>query len=89
MKKIKVTNLEKFVLEDIFRPYQNVLGVSDKRIERLTKQYNLNTARQLLIENKEWAKLVLDRISECNFYFPSYIKHSLVRFIKNAQNIER
>ncbi len=84
MKKIKVTDLEKFVLEQIFRPYQIALGIGDKRLERLTKEYNLDTARELLIRNKEWGKLVLFRASRCGFYFPDYIHHRLVPFLKNA-----
>ena len=88
MENLKVTDLEKFTLEQIFRPYQNALGIGDKRLERLTKDFNVNTARGLLIKNKKWAKLVLSRITRCHFYFPDYIKHRLVTFIKNAQTIK-
>jgi hypothetical protein len=87
MKTTKVTNLEKFTLHQIFRPYQTMLGIGDKTLNKLTKEYNVDTARELLIKNKEWAKLVLSRISRCHFRFPDYINHPLVKFIKNAQTI--
>jgi hypothetical protein len=87
MRKIKVTDLEQFVLEQIYRPYQLSLGIGDERLERLNKEYNLETARGLLIKKKEWARLVLSRASRCGFYFPDYIQHPLVKFLKNAFTI--
>ena len=85
---IKVTDLEKFVLEEVYRPYQRVLGISDETLLKSNKQYGLENARELLIKNKEWARAVLNRITKCHFYFPSYIKHPLVVFINNAQFIK-
>lgn len=88
MKKIKVTDLELFCLEQIYRPYQLSLGIGDKRLERLTKDFSLETARALLIHKKDWSKLVLERLSNCGFWFPDYINHPLVRFLKNAMTID-
>src|SRR5574343_117421 len=85
---MKVTDLEQFTLEQIYRPYQLALGIGDKRLERLTKDYNLENARGLLIKNKKWSRLVLSRLQKIGIEFPPYIKHPLVDFIKNAMEID-
>jgi len=89
MNKIKVTDLEKFVLEQVYRPYQISLGIGDKTLEHLTKEYNLDNARLNLIKNKKWCIEVMDRISRIPFYFPDYIKHPLLPFIKNQISIRK
>lgn len=75
---MRVTDLEKFVREEIYNPYKNMIE------EKIT----LSNARLMLIKNKEWAKLVLGRLSKMDITFPSYVNHQLVRFIKNAVTIK-
>ena len=77
MKPMRITDLEKFVEEQIYKPYSNMID------EKVT----LKNARQLLIRNKEWSRLVLSRLSHLHIKFPNYIDHGLVRFIKNAVTI--
>lgn len=83
MKKKKVTNLEKFALEQIFRPYQTMLGF-EKRLEKLP--FSIDEIPNLMANNPEWASVVLDRIKRIGFYFPVYIKHDIVRIIKTGRD---
>lgn len=85
---MKVTDLEQFTLEQIYRPYQLCLGIGNERLEKLTKEYNLENARGLLIKNKKWSRLVLSRLQKIGIEFPPYIQHPLVNFIKNAMEID-
>jgi len=81
---MKVTDFEKFVLEQVYRPYWNKLFNTDvKRLERLSKDYGLDSVLDLFVGNPEWEKLVMGRIKSLNFTFPEYIDHPLVDYIKN------
>ena len=75
-KKTKVTDLEKFALEQIFRPYQTMIGLGDEPITRLP--IPLKDVPNILNANPEWWAAVKDRIIRCGFYFPEYIKHPIV-----------
>lgn len=89
-KKIKVTDLEKFVLEQVFRPYQgHLLGHDAPQLERLTKEYNLDIVMYLLDIAPTWAALTMKRIIEIGFEFPEYINHPLVSLIKELQDAEK
>ena len=84
--KIKVTDLEKFVLEQVFRPYQYLLlGEDAPRLEKLTKEYCVDNVLHLLNVCPGWANYTIDRIMNIGFYFPKYIKHPLVDMIKELQ----
>jgi len=85
---MKYIDLEKFVLEQVYRPYQTMLGIGDKTLKNLTKEYNLDTARALMIKNKEWTKLVMSRLSRIGIEFPEYIQHPFVKFLKNMLTID-
>ena len=78
---MRVTDLEKFALEHIYRPYQTMIGL-EKRLERLNKDFNLENAVSHLKENPNWAAHVLDRIKRGNVVFAKYLKeHELVVLI--------
>jgi hypothetical protein len=88
---MKITDLEQFALEQVYRPYQGTLmGWNRAVMEHLTDEYNLENALAHLKkkENKDWSELVLDRIIKCRFYFPPYIRHDLVDYIKEKMEIE-
>lgn len=77
----KVTDLDKFSLEQVWRPYQTKAGVGDDA--RLTSSpMNLDDTAAKLAEDTEWSRLVLSRIRACNFYFPPYVKHRLVDVVR-------
>lgn len=81
MSRHKISDLEKFALEHVYRPYQDMIGI-DERLERLNKDFNLENAVSHLKENPNWAMYVLDRIRRCKFTFAKYLRdHELVRLI--------
>jgi hypothetical protein len=87
---MKITDLEKFTLEQVYRPYwATLMGGDYPRLAVLTSVHNLDTAVRDLSENKEWAELVLDRIRRCEFIFPYYISHPLVDCIKEYSRQKR
>jgi len=79
---MKVYNLEQFALEQIYRPYQTMLGFGfDEKLKRLP--YSLEKTVELLKEKSEWSSLVLSRIKGIGVTFPEYIKHELVDLVIN------
>lgn len=81
----RVTDLEKFCLEQIWRPYQSKVGYED-RLERLPMSLEETAAK--LREDSEWSGVVLDRVARIGFRFPSYIHHPLVDVIRAAPGIK-
>lgn len=86
----RITDLEKFALEQIWRPYQ---GTGDyvpyePRLERLPMSLE-ETAKLLITDDTGWSKLVLDRVSAIGFTFPSYVQHELVNVVKAARHQRR
>jgi hypothetical protein len=82
----RITDLEKFALEQIWRPYQNHISLGiEKRLEALPMSIE-ETAVKLIQDETGWSKLVLDRISAIGFRFPYYISHPLVDVVKAAQS---
>lgn len=80
----RVTNLEKFALEEIWRPYQNMVGY-ESRLKALPKSID-ETAEILARGGTEWSRCVLGRIANIGFRFPDYIKHPLVDVVRRAQS---
>jgi hypothetical protein len=83
----RVTDLEKFALEEVWRPYQTLMGY-EKRLERLPVSLE-ETAKLLVVDETGWSKCVLDRIAAIGFTFPSYVQHTLVRVIQAAQRVRK
>jgi hypothetical protein len=75
----KVTDLEGFALEQIFRPYQGMAGLPAKRLDKLPM--GIDDIVGFAKENPVWWGLVRDRIKRIGFAFPKYVKHELVDFI--------
>ena len=77
---MEIIDGDKFILEQIYRPYQSLLGFE----ERLTKQpYDNQKTLELLKEDSEWSRCVLDRIKRCNFTFSQWLKHPIIEFIRH------
>jgi hypothetical protein len=77
----KVTDLEKFALEQIVRPYQTMIVADDRHLFVLP--YTLDQLLEMLRDKHgDWSDLVLDRIYRCGFWFPPYIQSDLVTFIE-------
>ena len=79
----KVTDLEYFCLHQVFRPYQNMIGLGDNAINTLPMP--IDNVPQFAKENPEWWKVVSDRIHRCGFWFPSYIKHKIVSILRKER----
>lgn len=79
--RLKTTNLEQFALENIFRPYQNMINLGDHPIRILPMK--LDEIPDFILANPKWWHVVKDRIIKCNFYFPPYIKHRIINLIKD------
>lgn len=79
----RITDLEKFALEHVWRPYRDRMGF-DARLEVMPRNLE-DTAKLLITDESGWSDLVLDRITAIKFYFPNYIVHPLVDVIKAAQ----
>jgi len=78
---MKVYNLEKFALEQIYRPFQTMIGYdTDHHIEKLP--HTLEATVALLKENQQWNDLVMTRIKMMGVKFPYYIKNYLVEYIE-------
>lgn len=77
----RITDLEKFCLEQIWRPYQSLAGY-DRRLTSLPMSL-VETAAKLR-EDSEWSRHVLDRLKAIGFTFPGYIHHPLVDVVRSA-----
>lgn len=82
---MRITDLEKFALEQIWRPYQSTVGY-EKRLERLP--VSLESTAEFLQQDTEWSGLVLSRLRGMHRHkritFPSYIQHPLVDAVRTA-----
>lgn len=79
---MRVTDLEKFALEQIWRPYQTKMGYDD-RLTSLPVSLE-KTAELLATDDTGWATVVLDRITRIGIRFPTYIQHPLVEVVRSA-----
>lgn len=80
----RVTDLEQFALEQVWRPYQSMMGHDrERRLERLPMSLE-ETARLLVTDDSGWSKCVLDRIVAIGFTFPLYVIHPLVDVVRLA-----
>jgi len=93
--KVKVTDLEKFAYEDVWRPYwpahpdagprdfaSGTPETYEKRFGRGGLKHTLMQTLTLLEENREYRHLVVGRLSAIGVQFPDYVKHPLVDAIK-------
>ncbi len=84
----RVTDLDKFALEEVWRPYQNRSGLSHgERFESIP--VTLEETAQLLSVDSEWSQCVLRRIAAIGFSFPPYVVHPLVDVITQTSQVGR
>lgn len=81
----KITDLEQFALEQIWRPYSKTAGLPS-RPETLPVDLMETTAR--LSQKSDWSDRVLGRLAGLGFWFPSYIQHPLVEFLRAQKERE-
>jgi hypothetical protein len=81
---VKVTDLEKFALEQIFRPYQSMVAeLGEKRLTELPM--HIDAIPMFAKQNPLWWELVKDRLIKMNVWFPVYIKHQIVEMMRPAR----
>jgi len=80
MKILKVYNLNKFALEQLFRPYRSMLGF-EKRLDKLPCK--LDEVPALLIKDNAWRNVVLSRLSKIPFDVPDYVYHGLITYLQS------
>lgn len=85
---MKVTDLEKFALEEIWSPYWPAHPDSNSRpgnLETYRDHFNgrlnhgIDETAQELSDHPEWRGLVIGRLAAIGVRFPSYVQHRLVR----------
>jgi hypothetical protein len=82
----KITDLEKFSLEEVWWPYQTMEPHCFE--ERLTNPpFDLLKTAELLRIKNEWTECVLSRIYAVGVYFPDYIRHPLVDVIQGDRRV--
>lgn len=84
---MRITDLEKFALEQIVRPYATYLGYDWK--DRVTSlPFSIEIVAEKLKEDTQWACSVIDRLRGVHRHnritFPSYIQHPLVDVVRAA-----
>ncbi|MBU0801408.1 MAG: hypothetical protein KKA05_10475 [Alphaproteobacteria bacterium] len=73
---LRITDLDKFALEHIWRPYQSMMG-HERRLEKSPMSLD-ETAALLASDKTGWAICVLNRLHQIGVTFPPYVKHPLV-----------
>ena len=72
----KVTDLEKFALEQIFRPFQGMLDFGEEPLKKLPME--LEEMGDFSDAHPEWRKCVADRLNKIDYYFPRYISQKVL-----------
>lgn len=81
---MRVTDLDKFSLEHVWRPYQTISPIpTEKRFE--SAPANLDETYRYLTQGGEWSRHVLARIKEIGVTFPDYVMHPIVYYIRATQ----
>lgn len=81
----RITDLEKFALQHIMRPYWPLLDNTGSRYPRLTHSLD-EVARLLDTGPIEWRTPVFDRLWRIGIWFPDYIEHKLVHVVQAGMN---
>jgi len=84
---MRITDLEKFALEQIVRPYAPYLGYAwPDRVTSLP--FSIDVVAEKLKEDTQWTRSVLDRLRGIHRHrritFPPYIQHPLVDVVRTA-----
>ena len=81
---MRVTDLEKFALEEIWRPYWPSYPGYVEGTRCLSLPMGLEaTARELLSPaDAAWRDMVINRLSRIGVTLPEYVQHVLVRVVK-------
>lgn len=86
---MRVTDLEKFALDQIYRPYwlghpANAAHGWGGELKRLP--FDLDATAAQLRESGEWQMCVIGRLAAIGVTFPSYIQHPLVTVLRELMD---
>lgn len=74
----EIVDADKFVLEQVYRPYQSMLGFE----KTLKKQpFDNQKTIEMLQSHNEWSNLVIDRIRRCKFKISQWVDHPVINYI--------
>lgn len=76
---MRIENPEKFTLEQIYRPYRNLIGFGDKALTSIPESRSKTIQR--LKEDSEWSRCVKDRIKDIKFKLPKWIFHPVTNYL--------
>lgn len=78
---MRVTDLDEFSLEQIWRPYQGMLFDAPRLV---SPPMSLEDTAEKLRDDTEWSRCVLNRLRSIGVTFPPYIAHPLVDVVRAA-----
>jgi hypothetical protein len=88
----RVTDLEKFSLEDVWRPYWRSYDRGDlprpvdahgNLVRPAAPPLTLaETAAALRVDDR-WSRLVIQRLARCDVEFPEWVRHGLVDVVRD------
>lgn len=89
---MKVTDLEKFAFENVWRPYwpmhpdagpRSATGTPERYEDRFgKKRHTLMQTLTMLQENPDYRACVIGRLAAIGVRFPEYVKHPLVDAVR-------
>jgi len=89
----KIIDADKFVLQEIFWPFQQHLGVEQKHLvveKRFGKQpFNNKRTIEMLKEDTEWSRAVINRISLCNFVCNKWVNHPIINYLYKIKKLTK
>lgn len=96
----RITDLEKFALQHIMRPYWPLLiekasydGLVEFKLDQKAERYDRLThsieqvAKLLDVGPIEWRMAVFDRLFRIGFFFPYYVEHKLVHVVMSGMSM--
>jgi len=82
----EIIDADKFVLEQVFRPYQNILGV-EKTFEK--QPFTNEKTIEMLKEDTEWSRAVINRIKRCNFICNKWVNHPVINYLHKLKKLTK
>lgn len=79
-----VYNIEKFVVEQMLKPHQDLLVLGNENYKEAVKLLRKNPDEiiRVLENNKKARELVFNRLAQTNFKFYKWLKHPVVEYVE-------
>ena len=88
---MRVTDLEKFAMEEIWRPYWPIQPFPGGEVNGYgnTLRHSLDQTVTALREHPDWREVVVGRLARIGVGFPPYVVHPLADLIREEVDIWR